>query len=136
MRVERSEMRTLLRKQIDGSLLRFAVDAHVGDGVEPDLRGRLDGVEVGQLEPMQEILFDVADAAGNIAGFDRKAVVAGKVEIARIEHRSGSGQTLQNRRFEIVDHDFRRHATQGREGVFVRLIALSQVRLNVVSSPG
>ena len=61
MRVERSEMRTLLRKQIDGSLLRFAVDAHVGDGVEPDLRGRLDGVEVGQLEPMQEILFDVAD---------------------------------------------------------------------------
>ena len=128
MRVERSEMRTLLRKQIDGSLLRFAVDAHVGDGVEPDLRGRLDGVEVGQLEPLQEILFDVADtqfhapllvAAGNIAGFDRKAVVAGKVEIARIEHRSGAGQTLQNRRFEIVDHDFRRHATQGREGVFV-----------------
>jgi hypothetical protein len=59
-RVERSQMRTLLGKQIDGSLLRFAVDAHVGDGVEPDLCGRLDGAEVGQLEPVQEVLFDVA----------------------------------------------------------------------------
>ena len=37
VRVERSQMRTLLRKQIDGSLLRFAMDAHIGDGVEPDL---------------------------------------------------------------------------------------------------
>src|SRR6202035_5183492 len=35
VRVERSQMRTLLRKQIGGSLLRFAMDAHVGDGVEP-----------------------------------------------------------------------------------------------------
>ena len=57
VRVERSEMRTLLRKQIDGSLLRFAVDAYVGDGVEPDLRGRLDCAEVGQFDSMQEILF-------------------------------------------------------------------------------
>jgi hypothetical protein len=35
------------------------MDAHVGDGVEPDLCGRVDRAEVGQLEPMQEILFDV-----------------------------------------------------------------------------
>jgi hypothetical protein len=55
---------------------------------------------------MQEILFDVAHtrfhapllvAAGDIAGLDRKAVVTGKVEIARIEHRSGAGQALENR---------------------------------------
>jgi hypothetical protein len=52
-----------LRKQIDGSLLRLAVDAHIGDGVEPNLCGRLDSAEVGQLEPMQEILFDVARIA-------------------------------------------------------------------------
>jgi hypothetical protein len=50
----------LLRQQIDGSLLRFAMDAHISDGVEPDLCGRMDRAEVGQLEPMQEILFDVA----------------------------------------------------------------------------
>ena len=121
-------MRTLLREQIDGSLLRFAVDAHIGDGVEPDLCCRVDRTEVGQLEPVQEILFDVADtrlhapllvAAGDIASLDRKAVVAGKVEIARIEHRCGAGQALQNRRFKIVDHDFGRHAAHGREGMFV-----------------
>ena len=34
MRVEGSQMRTLLGEQIDGSLLRLSVDAHVGDGVE------------------------------------------------------------------------------------------------------
>jgi len=39
-------------------------------------------------------------------------MVAGKVEIARIEHRCGAGQALQNRRFEIVDHDFGLHATK------------------------
>jgi IstB-like ATP binding protein len=38
-------------------------------------------------------------------------VVAGTVEIARIEHRCGAGQALQNRGFEIVDHDFGRHTT-------------------------
>ena len=46
-------------------------------------------------------------------------MVAGKVEIARIEHRRGAGQALQHRGFEIVDHDFGRHATERREGVFV-----------------
>jgi hypothetical protein len=44
--------------------------------------------------------------------------MAGKVEIARIEHRRGAGQALQNRGFEIVDHDLGRH-TQGGEAVFV-----------------
>jgi len=58
VRVERSQMWTFLHQQINGSLLRFAMDAHVGDGVEPDLRGCLDGAEVAQFDSMQEILFD------------------------------------------------------------------------------
>ena len=41
-----------------------------------------------------------------------------KSRLARIEHRCDAGQALQNRRFEIVDHDFGRHA-QGREGMLV-----------------
>ena len=45
-------MRPLLRQHIDGPLLRFAVDAHIGDGVEPDLYGCLDGGEVGHFEPV------------------------------------------------------------------------------------
>jgi hypothetical protein len=46
-------------------------------------------------------------------------VVAGKIQIARIEHRSDAGQALQNRRLEIVDHDFGRHAAERREAMFV-----------------
>jgi hypothetical protein len=53
-------MRLLLRQQIDGASLRFAVDAQVCDGVEPDLCGYADRTKVGQFEPMQEVLLDVA----------------------------------------------------------------------------
>ena len=52
-------MAALLREQIDGPLLGLAVDAHVGDGVEPHLCGGLKGTEIGRLEPVQEILLDV-----------------------------------------------------------------------------
>jgi hypothetical protein len=41
--------------------------------------------------------------------------MASKIEIARIEHGCGAGQALQYRRLEIVDHDFGRHAAEGRE---------------------
>ena len=113
----------LLRQQIDGPLLRLAVDPHVGDAVEPQLGGRLDSAEVGQLEPGQEVLLDVAHpvlhaallvAPADIAGRDGEAEVVGEVQVARIEHRRGAGQALQHRRFEIVDHDFGRHPAQGR----------------------
>ena len=60
VRIERSQMRALLREEIDGPLLRFAMNAQVGDGVEPHLRGRLDCAEVGQFDSVQKILFDVA----------------------------------------------------------------------------
>ena len=103
--VKRPEMRSFLQQQIDGSLLCLAVDAHVGDGIEPDLCGGLDGSELGQLEAVEEILFDVANAgfdasllvgACNIAGFDGKAMMAGKVQISRIEHRGDADEALQH----------------------------------------
>ena len=128
MRIERLQMRALLRQQIDGPPLRLAVDAHIGDGVEPELRRRLNRAELSQFEPAQEVLFDVAHprfhaallvAAGHIARRDGEAVVAGEVQIAGIEHRRGAGQALQNRRFEIVHHDLGRHAAESGEGVFV-----------------
>src|ERR1700689_5958059 len=108
VRIERPQMLPLLREQIDGPLLRFAVDAHIGDGVEPHLCSCLNGTEVGQFDSVQEILFDVAHsrfdaplliATTDIARGDRKAVVAGGVVIARIEDRRGAGQALQNCRF-------------------------------------
>src|SRR5215469_17849117 len=90
-------MRSLLPQQIDRSLLCLAVDAHVGDRIEPDLCGGVDGGEFGELEAVEEILFDVAHARldasffvrpCNIAGCDGEAVVACKVQITRIEHRA------------------------------------------------
>jgi hypothetical protein len=45
--------------------------------------------------------------------------MAGKIQIAGIEHRCGTSQTLQNRRLKIVDHKFRRHSAKGRKGMFV-----------------
>jgi hypothetical protein len=35
VRIERAQMLSLLREQIDRPLKRFAMDARVGDGVEP-----------------------------------------------------------------------------------------------------
>jgi hypothetical protein len=81
-------MRSLLHQQIDRSLLSLAVDSYVGDGVEPNLYSGLDGGEFGELEAVEEILFDIADtgfdpalliAASDIAGCDGEAVVAGKI---------------------------------------------------------
>jgi hypothetical protein len=120
-------MRSLLHQQI-GSLLRLAVDAYVGDGVEPELCSGLDGGQFGELEAGEEILFDIADAgfdtalliaAGDIAGLDGEAVVAGKIEVTRIEDRCDAGQPLQNRRLKIVDHDPGRHTAKRAERVFV-----------------
>src|SRR5262245_38859192 len=128
MRIERPQMWTLLRKQIDGPLMGLAVDAHVGDGVEPDLRGRLNGAKIGELEPAQEVLFDVADsrfdapllvAARYVAGGDGEAVVAGEVYVPRIEHRGDTGEALQNCRLQIVDHDLCGDAAKCRKRVLV-----------------
>ena len=55
-------MRPLLLKQIDRAPSGFAMDAQVCDGVEPDQCGCADHSEVGELEPVQEILLDVANA--------------------------------------------------------------------------
>jgi hypothetical protein len=94
--------------------MRLTVDAHIGDGVQPDLRGGLDGTELAQLEATQEVLLYVANSglhapfligARDVTGRDCKAVMAGKVVIAWIEHRSDAGEALQDGRLQIVDHN-------------------------------
>src|SRR5262249_28579101 len=93
--VEGPERRSLLDQPIDGALMRLTVNAHVGDGVEPELCGGLDGGEFGQLEAVEEVLFDIANpgfdaplliATGNVAGLNGKAMVAGEIEVTRVEH--------------------------------------------------
>ena len=46
MRIERLQMRALLHQQIGGPPLRLAMDAHIGDGIEPELRRSLNGAEL------------------------------------------------------------------------------------------
>src|SRR5262245_65772159 len=108
-------MRTLLRKQIDGTLMCLAVNADVGDSVEPDLRGCLDGAEFGQLEHAQEVLLYVAHsrldaallvAAGDIAWRDGKAVVAGQIHVPAVEHRCALGVTLADGRIYAAEPAF------------------------------
>src|SRR5262245_38712414 len=107
MWIEPRQMRTLFLQHVEGSLMRLAVDARIGDGVEPDLRGGLDGAELAQLQSTQEVLLDVTNTrlhaalligARNVARLDRKAVVTSEVEIAGIEHRCDAGEALQHGR--------------------------------------
>jgi hypothetical protein len=51
--IEPSE--ALFLKQIDRAPTRLFVNAHVGDGIEPDLCDRLDGAELGQVEATRDI---------------------------------------------------------------------------------
>ena len=103
--------------------------AHVGDGIEPFPGDRIDEAEVGDLKTGQEVLLDVAHpgldppllvTGADVAGCDRKAVVAGEVDVAGIEHWRLAAQAPQHRGFEVVDHDPRRHPCAERlEGVQV-----------------
>ena len=40
----------------------LAVDSYIGNRLQPQLGGRIDGAEIGQFQAVQEILFDIADA--------------------------------------------------------------------------
>jgi len=48
-------MRLFFLKQIDGALVRLAVNTDIGDGLKPYLGGGVDGAEVGEVEAIQEI---------------------------------------------------------------------------------
>src|SRR5262249_51810092 len=46
-------------------------------------------------------------------------VMASKIDVAGIEHWCDAGETLQNGRLQVVDHDFCRDAAKGRERVLL-----------------
>ena len=121
-------MSTFLLEAINRALLGRPVDTHVGYRVYPQRGCGLHRSELGQFQPGQEILLDVAHAildaallvaAAHVAGADLKAPVAGEIQILRIEHGRRADQALQYRRLEVVHHDATRHAPKGRKGVLV-----------------
>jgi hypothetical protein len=77
-----------------GFTASFAVEANVGDGVEPLPEGGMEGGEAGDVQAVEEVLFHVADARFDAAllvgAFDRardglEAVVVSKVQVAGME---------------------------------------------------
>src|SRR5712691_8286822 len=88
----------------------------------------MQGAEVGDLQPGEEVLFDVAYAIfhptffiplADIARSNGKAAVVGKVEILGIEHRRFAHGALEDGGFEIIDHDFVGDATKKLKGMLM-----------------
>ena len=88
------------------SLVGLAMEAYIGGGVGPNARGGIHGGEIRPLEPVQEILLDVAHAPLDPAllvafpdttGDDGKAVVMGEVQVPRVEHRRLADKVFKHR---------------------------------------
>ena len=84
---------------------------------------------MGDLQPVEEIFFDIADtrfhppllvALALVAGNDGEAGMAGEIHVVGIEQRRLPGQAAQHRRLQVVDHDLLGHpvAEEGK-GVLV-----------------
>jgi hypothetical protein len=127
-RIERTQVWLLGLEQIHRPLMRLAVNAHIGDGLKPDLGGRVHRAEVEEVLTVEEVLFDIADAVFHASFFvafadgarrNVKAPMSGEIEIAGIEHRRFTDQPLEYGRLQIVDHQPGRTATEGSERVLV-----------------
>jgi hypothetical protein len=68
--------------------MRFAVDAHIGDGIEPDLRGgtRSAPIRAGDFLNVADVRLNTTLLIGarHIAGGDCKTVMARKIDVARL----------------------------------------------------
>jgi hypothetical protein len=96
--------------------------------VSSQTRGGIHGAEIRQIEPVQEILLDVAHAPLDPAllvafpdttGGDGKAAVMREVQVPRVEHRRLTDQVFEHRRLQIIDHDLRGYSLKRLEGMLV-----------------
>ena len=103
----RAQLLAFEGEQVDGPFAGLAVDTHIGDGVEPAARGRIQCAEVCDVEACEEVFFHISDAGldaallvpgADIARGDLEAVMAGEVGVAGVEHRS-----LSHRRWSTAD---------------------------------
>ena len=99
------------------------MDAHIGNGIEPETRGGIDGLEGGRLEPGKEIFFHISYpifhtpllvALANAARGDGEAVVVGEVQVGWVENRGLAKDALEHGGLEVlcrvaryVEHLFR-----------------------------
>src|SRR5690606_27929235 len=94
--------------------------AYVRDGIEPVASGGSERREARDLEPGEEVLFDIADArlhpsllvpGADVARHDLEAERVGEVEVAAVEDGRFARQATDHRRLQVVDHDLLRHET-------------------------
>src|ERR1035437_2193662 len=104
-------MRLLLREHIHWSLPGLGMDAYIGDALQPQHGGRIDGTEVGQFQAVQEVLFHIANSifhpslfptCRNIASRNREAAVPGIVKIALVKNWRATGQMFDDAGLQIM----------------------------------
>ena len=92
-----TQIRLFLLPQLGRWLAGFAMDADIGDGIEPLLGGGVKSTEGGQVETGEEVFFNVAHAVfhpalfialAHIARRNGKAHVVGKVSAIPGRHLS------------------------------------------------
>jgi len=121
-------MGLFLLEQVDGLFSRFAVDADVGDLVQPDSGGGIQGLEVRDVESGQEVFLGIPHpvfhasffvSRADVAGGDGETICVCKVEIGRIEDGSLPRDPPKYGGFQVVDHDFPRNRAKVIEGVLM-----------------
>ena len=119
---------SLLGEEEVGGFARLPVLAGVGDRVHPEPGRGVDGVQGAEFAARQEVAFDVTDGAldaallvgrERVAGPRLAAVVAGEIEVTRIEDRGHAPLVFEDGDLAIVDDEFVGHAAKEEEGVAV-----------------
>ena len=104
------------------------MDTDIGNGFQPRLRGGIEGHEWGEIEPGEEVFFDIADRVFHAPLFmglaeaargDGEAVVIGKIKIGGIEQRGLADLAGNHCGFKVIDHDLCRDAAKGGKGVLM-----------------
>jgi len=115
-------------EEFHGFLTGLAMQAHIGHRLKPVSGSRAEGGKIGDLKSGEEVFFDIAHrvfhpalfvAAAHVAGGDGEAVGVGKIEVTGIEHRGPTEDAFQDRRLEVVEHDFFRHRPEEVKGVLM-----------------
>src|SRR5216684_3058582 len=118
---QRFEQGLLLEEAFKGFAAGLAVNADVGYRVQPMTGGGIDGAKGGDFQTVEEVFFDIPHAVFyaplfvaffDLASHRGKAVVGGKVQVARIKARLHAGQVFQHAHLEVVDHNFLGHTTE------------------------
>ncbi len=104
------------------------MDADVSDGITPVRGGRIDGVEIGQVESGEEISLYITNpmlhapffvSFAHSTGGDGEAVVIGKIKVDGIEDRLLASHSFEHGTLQIINHDFPGNRPESLEGILM-----------------